>query len=344
MNLLKIFLEARTNDHQKTSIYDTLKEYTERYDADTYFITFTNIEKVGINPSTEWSTPIGIYCYPLLASWNNYNGDSHPRPMSELFPFAGNAKYVTVLQLKTGTKELYTNKYSKSLYQKDCITLDEIWSKYADEDDTFDDMKSYAEETSYQRHPFTFFYNLTRCISKGIVDYKNTRTNRSTIEYDNLKHGSVKDFKKKYYTIPFRSSGIWNYIIRKCGYDVLIDDNHKSHIDPNELTQAVILNPSVITNKIMYLNNFNKTNLDIESILDSTFDISDKDRLTILMDVDKYSWISSISNFSKSNKIPIHINFKGDVTIGDYLHKSLLKISPSNKDKATFVNCKVFSY
>ena len=50
----------------KLSAYDQLKQYK---DDPSIYISFTEINKIGINPVSKWDTPLGIYCYPLKDTW-----------------------------------------------------------------------------------------------------------------------------------------------------------------------------------------------------------------------------------------------------------------------------------
>lgn len=56
----------------KLSPNDLLMQYI---DDDNAFISFTDINKLGINPSSDYQTPVGIYCYPIKDAYNYYNID-----------------------------------------------------------------------------------------------------------------------------------------------------------------------------------------------------------------------------------------------------------------------------
>lgn len=61
-----VILEARRNPETniKVSAYDQLKKYKDDHNV---YISFRNIDKLGVNPSykSKDSTPNGIYFYPL---------------------------------------------------------------------------------------------------------------------------------------------------------------------------------------------------------------------------------------------------------------------------------------
>lgn len=71
---------ARRNPelNKKISIIDQLSPYK---DDPSYFISFTDINKIGLNPSTTYDTPLGIYTYPLKEIWNDF--------VNNEIPFAG---------------------------------------------------------------------------------------------------------------------------------------------------------------------------------------------------------------------------------------------------------------
>lgn len=83
--------------------FDNLKviqQFLNDADGGPYYLHFTNVNKVGLNPKQEkkFSTPVGIYTYPL----NEYilslfKGDR--------IPYGGRSKYVAVVKA-TGTKPL----------------------------------------------------------------------------------------------------------------------------------------------------------------------------------------------------------------------------------------------
>jgi hypothetical protein len=88
--------EARKNPHQnpKSPInYELIKLYNETRDTigstRNLFISFTQINKLGIYPSSTYNTPLGIYAYPVeyVVTETNEN-----QPMAVL-PFAGEHPY-----------------------------------------------------------------------------------------------------------------------------------------------------------------------------------------------------------------------------------------------------------
>jgi hypothetical protein len=116
-------MEARKNPelNPKISAYEALKPYSK---DDNYYISFTAIDKIGINPKSPYDTPLGIYAYPLKAIWKEYFVDML-RSVGKSVPFAGNSPYVWLIKVKNNVnfvKDMYTDYTSKD-YDTDIKTL-----------------------------------------------------------------------------------------------------------------------------------------------------------------------------------------------------------------------------
>lgn len=98
MKTLKNLMEKRRNPlkNPTSSAYDKLSKYQQ--DKNIY-ISFTNIDKIGINPHNKFNTPTGIYTYPLNAvfgkiimagmvvkKWSTYGAD---RPFIQVLKHNG---------------------------------------------------------------------------------------------------------------------------------------------------------------------------------------------------------------------------------------------------------------
>ncbi len=116
-------MEARKNPelNPKISAYEALKPYSE---DENYFISFTAIDKLGINPSSKYDTPLAIYTYPLKTIWKEYRVDSI-KSVGKAVPFAGNSPYVWLVKVKNNVnfvRDMYTD-YTSKEYDKDIKTL-----------------------------------------------------------------------------------------------------------------------------------------------------------------------------------------------------------------------------
>ena len=121
-----IISELRSNPelNPKISVLDALKKYK---DDDSYFITFTTIEKVGLNPRSPFSTPVGLYAYKLK--------DVYEELESKNYLFGVDRQFVNVVKLTTDRVldlENYNNKNS------DLQKLRKIYESETDQ--SFDDI------------------------------------------------------------------------------------------------------------------------------------------------------------------------------------------------------------
>lgn len=114
--------EKRKNPDQnpKISAYDALKPYK---DNPNIYITFTGVDKVGINPHSGFNTPNGIYTYPLKEIWKGFN---HKNGWVDV-PFAGESPFVWVLE-KTGKVFQTISEYGSSDYDADMRKLKKLYA------------------------------------------------------------------------------------------------------------------------------------------------------------------------------------------------------------------------
>lgn len=75
-----------------------LEKYSGREDV---FCSFTNVFKLGVNPQSEYNTPIGVYGYPVDYIFRRKSRDFYDIP----FPSGGKSKYVHVFQV-SGMEQL----------------------------------------------------------------------------------------------------------------------------------------------------------------------------------------------------------------------------------------------
>jgi len=100
--------------------YEDIGQSLAKYkDHDDIYFQMSNIPKLGINPQSNYDTPLGIYAYPLKEMYQSLcNND---------LPFANDRKYVIVLKTRKNIIDLYD--YNESNYKKD---LEKIKQKYAE--------------------------------------------------------------------------------------------------------------------------------------------------------------------------------------------------------------------
>lgn len=235
MNYITVEIEAKRSHPElnpKISTYDQILKYyklDKKSALPKYFISFTDIPKIGINPKSEFHTPAGIYTYPIRYVIKNDKLD---------VPFAGKRKYIHILELNTN-KILNGKTYSDSDYYRDERSLNEIlnqsdvppenYENYLDYDlreeygdDAWEyvdcdyltmfsdaDADSLAEANHRKRKPIDRIWCLSQVISKILSGDKNN---------------IIK----------------WNSLLRYMGYDMALDEG-LGFIHPNEPIQALFL-------------------------------------------------------------------------------------------------------
>jgi len=211
----KEILELRSNP--EINQRKTVRSELEKYENGNYFLSFTRINKLGINPYNNFETPYGIYTYPItevVEAIDVLGG-------IEELPFAGSRKFIWVLT-PVG-KGIDTSSYTEAEYIKDKGILISHFSRYEDSMKmTVEDTIEEAEENAkFSDIPAGKLWNVVRIFSSIIAD-NNAIT--SNIEE------KIKTNKK--------STVIWNKIFRDIlGYGYVTDTFGIIHI--NEETQAV---------------------------------------------------------------------------------------------------------
>jgi hypothetical protein len=151
---LKSYLqEARRNPEQnpKISIIEFLKPYK---DKPMYFIHFTDMEKLGINPKYGYNTPSGIYAYPLREMWDKL--------VKKRIPYRGDSKNVILFEY-TGKNYLDIEKYTKENLKDDISKLEKYKSNV-------DDWEYFLNKCVFQakkKTPISQLMNITRNLATG---------------------------------------------------------------------------------------------------------------------------------------------------------------------------------
>ena len=234
------FQELRKNPDKNPFIgaWDYVEQY--KNDPDVY-ISFTKIDKIGINPKSQFNTPLGIYCYPLKEYYQIYlkplldeKGDNAKFKYSigSRAPFAGNSKYVNFIRVKDKShfiNDMYKD-YGSDKFDRDYkilvrtykeilfdewkqgfknFSLDYFPSPETDEG-VWDSLYDEAKDTARVTNPVMTMWNLTRLLSTALSSSD--------------KQASTK----------------WNLILSKdLGYSGFADKSGKGYIHPSEPMQAV---------------------------------------------------------------------------------------------------------
>lgn len=292
--LYKFISEARKNPHlnPKIGIVDELRKYKDREDV---YISFTNVNKTGLNPINKFDTPIGIYAYPIKYIWDELERDD--------VPFGGDRKYVNVfkvshpnlLELSSYTEEQYENdkRKLKKLYAKELESEIKVWNSFV----------ANAELGAFTQNPYSKMMNLTRNLSAKIVsqlkqndpvalllkkkeaevkELEEKVLHKKEIIFDlapNVPKEFLEDYEKLHneYANKLsvvndlqdeldnapniykkRSTIYWNKILQNLGYIGLTDKKGLGVIHNNEPTQAVFFSSKYIKPiKMLYNKRYN---------------------------------------------------------------------------------------
>lgn len=186
--------------------YERLKKYK---DDPNIFISYRSINKLGINPKSEFNTPNGIYAYPIKEIWDNIEN----RKSSSSVPYAGENPYIYVFKVKEEYKDRFIDdayKYNSKNFDDDLKKL-EIYFSDMDKIELKQKIQ-YAIERANIQNPFGIMWNITRVLS--------SQPKTNNWNYPNINR--------------------WNYLFRKVlGYVGVADRKGQGIIHPSEPTQAV---------------------------------------------------------------------------------------------------------
>lgn len=209
-------IEARRNPelNKKFTVEQILANYYKKdleNQKPTYFMSFTRLLKVGINPNNEFGSPTAVYAYPIRYVCNE-NGKYN-------VPFKGimTPDYIQILKITTD-KVCYGSTYND--YQKDFLKLE----KYC---------RDVLNKPNFQ----------LSSLNKRIEDSAKLIAkwaHRSMFPIDKLWALTEKISILLSGRIHYQAR--WNHLFRYLNYDVLIDDN-LAFICDDTLTQAIFFTP-----------------------------------------------------------------------------------------------------
>ena len=137
----------------------------------TQYISFTNIDKIGINPRSTYSTPVGIYCYPLTKAGGEPSAilDSITRDNSfDDIPYMKNQPYIYMFEAKNKEKGLILSEYTDEQLKTDKQKLYAYLKVKNDQitKDVFDAIVKNSQNNALVQTPGGYLWNLTRVSSK----------------------------------------------------------------------------------------------------------------------------------------------------------------------------------
>lgn len=220
MRLTQI-IERRASD--KVGALQQLEKYAGKGNI---FVSFTAIDKIGINPdqTVAAGTPYGIYCYNLDLMID----DMRSAGKASNVPAMGDKPYIWVLQENGGNFIHSPSQYTEQMFSEDLKKLKGFYQKYADERDY---MYMGADVSQSGDSPFAKLIFMTKEAAKDAAQ------------------ASGKP-------MPL----MWNVAFRFLGYTGITDDG-TGVIHPNEPTQSIFFSKSgfKVVDKIMNTEHDGKT-------------------------------------------------------------------------------------
>ena len=133
----------------------------------TQYISFTNIDKIGINPRSVYNTPVGIYCYPLTKAGGEPSAilDSMTRDNSfDDIPYMVNQPYIYMFEAKNKEKGLILSEYTDEQLEADKQKLYAYLKVKNDRitEDVFDVIVKNSNNEARVKTPGGYLWNLTR--------------------------------------------------------------------------------------------------------------------------------------------------------------------------------------
>lgn len=160
-------MEKRKSRNLDKSVLDELKKYVNNG----HYMSYTVIDKLGINPRTGYNTPVGIYSYPIIDSI--YNNIDRAKRLDAV-PYMGEAPFVWIFKPKNSQRGLYLSEYFQDDLNDDVKKL----RKYCiDEkgmgETVFNTIYDNALTTATKKDYNWYIWNFTRLLAAYLVNYKN---------------------------------------------------------------------------------------------------------------------------------------------------------------------------
>lgn len=231
------------------------------------FVSFTKVDKLGINPKSEFGTPLGIFAYPARYV-QELTKDG--KDMSAL-PWAGNEPWANIFSVRGNIVDLNN------------MTVDEREDYYKKLIDYLSTLSQHGREYWAKR-----FDSITdkAAWASDFSDYPGGRFWYVTMEISKIVASILKS----------SSQVAWNTIFRKIGIDGCVDNENTGIIHTNEPTQAVFFSINTIVNNTRLKNshNYSPTKLKMLSRRDEEqkkFNADTRKMIDSMSSEDQWNWI-----------------------------------------------------
>lgn len=193
---------------------------------DFHYISFTSIEKLGVNPSTTYATPIGIYAYPLGDPWFERAWEATSGSRAGGIPFAVDQPYIQLFQAKNESRVIVIGQDGDIL--RGASLVDRAMRRIVDEYDS--DELERVEKLIAERYELRSQMSrlwLTTMILAQLQRYADKDRTTRALKYDN--QHVVR----------------WSKMLVDLGIEG-VEDRGSGTIHPNEPHQAVFFNKRAV--------------------------------------------------------------------------------------------------
>jgi hypothetical protein len=249
--------EARRNPEQnpKVSINQEIDDYVAEENEPAY-VSFTKVDKLGINPGSEYNTPLGIYAYPAdYVQKETQNGQ-----WMRALPFAGKSEYANLFRARDSDNIVDLVNMpaleARGYYKK----LSEIWVKISSS-------KEVSEAAVIAKAPKK--WDTPESKWKTAVDQIEKVINDSTkmALFPEYVGGRFWYITMTVAEMIAEKTGkkqivIWNKLFRELGIDGCVDEG-VGIIHSNEPTQAVFFSTDAIRDVKRVLNKWSPEEVEI---------------------------------------------------------------------------------
>lgn len=228
------------------------EHYYNSKNPENFFISFTEIDKLGINPQSKYETPLGIYTYPVKEFFETYvahskgpvdrglNIELKSMKIGKFAPFAGEHRWVWVVEIDRSKGKVFDiAEYNERDYEEDVKFL--ATEKYRD---------IIVSQGRNGRRVLTL---LVKEIDPSLSDseaHKAIANNEKIRKEALINYLEIIGNESKYSSIAGRMWNItriiskkdpiqWNKLFREMGYICAIDRQGEGVIHEMEKTQAV---------------------------------------------------------------------------------------------------------
>ena len=281
--------EARKNPEQNpkqsinTIIADRLDRVTDKIGGvKNLFVSFTTIDKLGVNPSSKYDTPIGVYAYPAEYVMKLVGA----RASMSTLPFAGDAPYVNVFNA-SGNLVNVTN-MSEGDSQTLLTKLISVVSAMAGVD---------SEKTA--------------SVAKDLYDQSGSK---ALVQTPGGKFWFVSYSMIKYLAelLDRQTPAVWSAVCRRMGIDGFVDGPiGKGVIHRNEPTQVVFFNTDSIKSNSRHMNRYSPEQVEhssqrgqaTRSAADRVAQMSESEAIEFFSDANHWDWIKVIKDREIRNQV-----------------------------------------